>query len=227
MKIRKSIVFYAFCLVLLNISNKVNAQIIKGEAILGANISQVDGDEVYGFKKLGAHIGFGGLIPIGIFDASMEVLFNQKGSREKQQYVFDTLTGEYNLRLNYVEIPIMLYINDKDNASAGIGFSYARLVGVKEFEHGWQTSTTIYNDVYSRSDWSILFDLKLKILEGLKANLRYEYSLVPIRTREFTQLWGTTDVTVRQQYNNLWTFRLIYIFNEKQSRDNVELNKKR
>lgn len=227
MRIIKTIAFFAMTLVLPSIVNHADAQIIKGEAILGMNLSQVDGDEVYGFKKPGLHVGFGGLVPIGIFDASMEILFNQKGSREKQQYIFDTLTGEYNLRLNYVEIPIMLYINDKDKASAGLGFSYARLVGVKEFEHGYRTATTVFNDVYSRNDWSILFDLKLKIWEGLKANLRYEYSLVPIRTREFIPIWGSTDITVRQQYNNMWTLRLIYIFNEERSRTNVELNKKR
>lgn len=206
-------------------SGNAEAQIIKGEGILGMNLAQVDGDEVYGFKKPGIHVGFGGLVPIGMFDVSMEVLFNQKGSREKQQYIFDTLTGEYNLRLNYVEIPLLFYINDKDRASAGLGFSYARLVGAKEFEHGYQTSTTAYNNVYSRNDWSVLFDLKLKIYEGLKINLRYEYSMVPIRTREFTPIWGSEEVKVRKQYNNLWTCRLVYIFNEERSRTNLELRK--
>lgn len=222
---RKKIFTAILLLLCISSFNDTKAQIIKGEGILGMNLSQVDGDEVYGFKKPGIHAGFGGLLPIGIFDVSMEVLFNQKGSREKQQYIFDTLTGEYNLRLNYVEIPIMLYVNDKDIASAGLGASYARLVGAKEFEHGYQTSTTAYNNVYSRNDWSILFDLKLKIQSGLKINLRYEYSLVPIRTREFTQLWGSDEVKVRKQYNNLWTCRLIYIFNEERSRTNIELKK--
>ncbi len=35
------------------------AQIIKGEIIAGFNLSQVDGDEIYGYKKGGLQLGLG------------------------------------------------------------------------------------------------------------------------------------------------------------------------
>ena len=35
----------------------LHAQIIKGEAFVGANGCQVDGDECYGFKKFGVNAG--------------------------------------------------------------------------------------------------------------------------------------------------------------------------
>ncbi len=56
---------YIVSLVLLFASFQMSAQIIKGEAILGTNLTQVDGDEAYGFHKFGANVGAGVMIPFG------------------------------------------------------------------------------------------------------------------------------------------------------------------
>lgn len=59
----------------------LHGQIIKGEVFLGGNLSQVDGDQCYGYKKAGFSGGAGALIPITNFmDIGLEVLFNQKGA---------------------------------------------------------------------------------------------------------------------------------------------------
>ena len=42
----------------------LHSQIIKGEVFVGGNISQVDGDECYHYRKFGVHAGAGALIPI-------------------------------------------------------------------------------------------------------------------------------------------------------------------
>ena len=42
----------------------LHAQIVKGELILGGNISQVDGDECYHYRKPGVHVGAGALVPL-------------------------------------------------------------------------------------------------------------------------------------------------------------------
>ena len=205
----------------------VTAQIIKGEAIVGMNLTQVDGDEVFGFKKIGANIGAGVLIPVdkkGRWDVSLEALFSQKGSYEPPQGEFiDSLgnihTGEYKLKLNYAEIPVLVMFTDKEFISAGAGFSWGRLVSVKEWEHGnLVDSTTVNSGTYSKNDFSILADFRIRIWEGLKFNLRYEYSLAKIRTREYTN-YDTGNKWTRKQYNNVITFRLIYVFNEKKSRE--------
>jgi len=103
-------------LIIIGISPKVSGQIIKGEALLGFNLTQVEGDEVHGFKKPGLNIGAGVLIPFKKnWDISMEVIFNQKGARQKPQYTDSlsnghVITGEYKLRLNYVEVPLMVFL---------------------------------------------------------------------------------------------------------------------
>ena len=213
-------------LLALSASSVLSAQIIKGEAILGMNLTQVDGDEVYGFRKIGANVGAGVLIPFdkkGRWDISLEALFTQKGSYQSPQYqdvdsLGNTLTGEYKLNLNYVEVPVLVMFTDKDFISAGAGFSWGRLVSVKEWEHGQLVeSTTIENGTYSQNDFSILADVRIRIWQALKFNLRYQYSMAKIRTREFSDLAGNS--WTRNQFNNVISFRLIYIFNEKRSRE--------
>ena len=121
----------------------LHAQIIKGEVFVGGNISQVDGDECYHYRKFGVHAGAGALIPItNWMDVGLEVLFNQKGA-----YKGDSInqhlglyTGRYDLRLNYAEVPVMVYFTDKNRYSIGLGVSYGRVVGLKELINGNSTA---------------------------------------------------------------------------------------
>ena len=199
-------------------------QRIQGAAIVGLNLSQVDGDEVYGFKKPGLNTGLGALVPFKKnFLFNIEVLYNQKGAKEGKQYtslVTDSTgkstekTGQYDLNLDYLEVPLLFLYNDRDRIIAGAGFSYGRLVNVKEYEHGEKVETTTLNGgPYSRNDYNVLVDVRFKVYKKIKLNLRYAYSMSKIRTREFTNLLG--DSWERKQYNNLLSFRLIYMFNEK------------
>jgi len=123
----------------------LHAQIIKGELFAGGNLCQVDGDECYGYKKIGVHAGAGALIPLtNWLDVGLEVLFSQKGAFKRDSITYNsTYPHAYNLKLNYVEIPLMLYITDKNVVSAGVGVSYGRLVGLAELDDG-QPST--YDD---------------------------------------------------------------------------------
>ncbi len=218
---------YLTSVIILFFSLQVSGQIIKGEAIIGMNLTQVDGDEAYGFHKVGANIGAGVMIPFGKrgkWDVSLEALFTQKGASQKPQYN-DTLkdgqvlTGEYKIKLNYAEVPVLVMFTDKERITVGAGFSWGRLVGVKEYEHGQLVdSTNLNSGTYSKNDFAILGDIRIKLWEALKLNLRYQYSLVKIRTREFSNTAG--DTWTRNQFNNVITIRLIYVFNEKRSREN-------
>ena len=115
---------------------KVNAQAFKAEIIGGTNISQVDGDEVFGFLKYGVNMGLGVVMPIHKnWSLSFETLYTQKGSRLGKVYS-DSLDGSYKLHLNYAEVPFLIQYTDRDRASAGIGFSWGRLVAVNEWKNG-------------------------------------------------------------------------------------------
>ena len=116
----------------------LHAQIVKGEVFAGGILSQVDGDECYGFKKISVHAGAGALVPLTSWmDIGLEVLYRQKGAFKRDSIVYNsTYPHAYNLSLNYVEVPLMLYFTDKDVASLGVGVSFGRLVGLKELDDG-------------------------------------------------------------------------------------------
>lgn len=209
------------CALLLALNNNTEAQIVKGEAFLGMNLSQVDGDQAYGYKRAGLHGGLGAIVPIykqGNFDIefALEVAFNQRGAHQRQQYFGDSVTGAYDLYLNYLEVPVLFYFNDKQIASLGLGFSYGRLVGLKEYEHGHLTDVNLSytgDDKYNLNDFCLLADVKLRVYERLKFGVRFQYSMKSIRTRQFYLINGEPG-DLRQQYNNCITARLIYVFNE-------------
>ena len=258
----------------------LHAQIIKGEVFVGGNGCQVDGDECYGYKKIGINAGAGALVPLTSWmDIGLEVLFNQKGAYKRDSITYNSsFPHSYNLKLNYVEVPVMLYLTDKDAVSVGIGLSYGRLVGLNELIDGkpaeydgvtigtgdgsllWREndenlpdisqvedleelakivySVPRYSDslipsvvansnTYRPNDFSICANLRFRIWEGFHAEVRYQYSLRPIRTRlYYANISETLPGQVRLQYNNSFTIRMVYIFNEHRSKANREALKK-
>ena len=214
------IIFAAF-------TNTAKAQIFLGEAFVGLNICQVDGDQIMGFFKEGINAGVGVIAPVWkknkfSVELSLEVLYNQKGAKQGRKY-WDhkidpvtgiEITGEYDLSLSYGEVPFIVYFTDKNVVSAGVGVSYARLMGLKEYEHGVRTAVTATSGEYDQNEFNILADVKVRVYKRWKAGFRYSYSLNPIRTREYYDITGASLGTFKQ-YNNLFTFRVTYVFNEK------------
>lgn len=216
------------CVFLSLFTTETKAQIVKGEGFIGLNLSQIDGDAIYGYNHAGLHAGIGAIVPIYQknnfnIDVALEVVFNHRGSHQKGFYN-DTIgdvviTGDYDVNMNYMEVPLMIYFSDKQITSFGIGASYGRLVGLREYEHGIETDVNLnYKgpDRYNLNDFCILADLKFRIYEKLKLGIRYQYSMAKIRTRDFYKVNGEYDYT-ETQYNNVITARLIYVFNEDRS----------
>ncbi|HBG71358.1 MAG: hypothetical protein A2W93_13955 [Bacteroidetes bacterium GWF2_43_63] len=192
----------------------MHAQNIQGEFIGGFNLSQVDGDEVVGYRKIGFNGGVGAALPLGkSWFVSVETLFNQKGAYKKYPPNSNNLNlPYYNLRLNYAEIPMLIHYNDRDQITIGLGLAYSRLVSMRETEHGvlidWATST----GPYKSEDLNILVDFRLRAFWKVHFNFRYAYSLGKIRTRDYN---NTVSTWSRDQFNNLLSFRLVFVFNEK------------
>lgn len=262
MKTKRFLIITLLLLIITPLTS-LKAQIIKGEVFFGGNACQVDGDECYGYKKFGAHAGAGALIPVTDFmDVGLEVLFNQKGAFKRDSIQHgSTFPHAYNLKLNYAEIPVMVYLTDKNKYSLGLGLSYGRIVSINEKIDHVSTGTGLgdghlywkngyngpdlgdienltqlgevfygqcgFNDTihipeyvansntYRSSDLCFCGDLRFRIWKGLHAELRYQYSLRPIRTRlYYEEIQEINPKQVRLQHNNSLTLRLVYIFNE-------------
>ena len=212
----KSLLYFLLLILSLVIFNTTEAQNIRGALITGLNLTQVDGDEVFGYHKAGLQVGAAAVIQIDKkWAVSLENIFNQKGARQKARFV-DSLDGSYRLRFNYLEVPLMLHYTDRERITVGAGLSYGRMVSVQEYKDSFLVeSTTLLDGPYRTDDWNILADLRFRLYKGLKMNIRYAYSIVPIATRNVIDS-KTGKPNIRDQYNNVVSVRLMYIFNEKQ-----------
>ncbi|PID95607.1 MAG: hypothetical protein CSA94_00735 [Bacteroidetes bacterium] len=194
------------------------AQSIKAVIGAGTNLSQVDGDQVYGFHKIGLNLAAQAMFPLtsNLF-ATLELNYNEKGAFQKKQNELpdQIYTGEYHLRLKYLEIPVMIQYNDKDIVTGGIGASYARLLNTFEEEHSGNVSP--YSDTVAFNEHDILgfLDLQFRVYKKFYVNLRYSYSIMPIRKRWFHSVNSPDKTWKRYQYNNSLMIRLNYRINEK------------
>lgn len=254
------------------IIHPLQAQLFKGEVFAGGSLSQVDGDECYGFERINAQVGAGVLWSVvegDWLDLGLEILYNPKGALRSDtlKYNSGSFYGLYDLKLNYVEVPLMLYFTDKHRYTLGIGLAYGRLVGISEKINNIETGTTVGNgrlrwrdgydesdrydvtsfktledlesaglydqttnpptlmvqnsNTYSKNDFSVCADFRIRIWKGLHLQLRYQYSLAPIRIRLFEEYKPYLEYNVRQQFNNQISLRVTYIFGE----DLTKLNK--
>ncbi|MDR0205974.1 MAG: PorT family protein [Bacteroidales bacterium] len=141
----------------------------------------------------------------------------------------------YRLRTDYLEIPLLVHFEDpRSKFGIGLGFAWSRLVYITEYEHDFRRftldtassirgarrlNTTINSGRYFKNDWSIVADVKIPIYKGLKANFRFQYSLVPFGiARQFFYSINPKDeheFRIRKPFHNTLTFRIIYSFNEK------------
>ncbi len=155
MKLLKLCLFF----LLFSFTSQVYAQVFEGGLTVGFNGTQIDGDKVSGYHKLGA--AFGGWVqtdlPKNLFFA-MELKVNQKGSR-----MTPTQQNDYNkfvLRLDYIDLPVIIGYKFNDLLSVYIGGSYGYLFH-KSYKSNYNGDDV---DDYNIKDWD------LNSIAGFKVN---------------------------------------------------------
>jgi hypothetical protein len=156
----------AFCLLLsalLFFPTLASAQRFIGGVAVGMNITQVDGDQLFGYYKAG--FNGGPYVKLMLdkkqrFSVTMELLYTQKGAFQKMPVpeghsmaIGDTIFIDhlytelytnifYKLRTDYLEIPLLFHYDDpRSKVSIGIGLSWARLAYIKEMEWDFTKDT--------------------------------------------------------------------------------------
>ncbi len=192
------ILFVFFLLTLISSAQKFNAGIF-----LGICASQVDGDHLSGFHKAG--IMAGGFVKRKIAEKvhlQFEIEFIQKGSRLplSKDGVF------YLMRLNYIEIPLMVnyYIGKKWSLEAG--GSFARLVSAFEED---QLGEITNAPPFHGNDYLVCGGANYPITVHLIFNVRYSYSVATIRPKNENYNYFYSIVG---QYNKVLAFSLAYQF---------------
>jgi hypothetical protein len=203
---------YLFILTVFMLPISSYSQRIIGGLSAGINLSQVDGDEIYGFHKIGFNGGPSVMIPFGKnkkWSVTLELLYSQKGSHQNVGSA-DT-AGQprpyYYLILDYAEVPVLVHFTDKKVIAGGIGFSYGQLVNHKEIIHGIRVDSTILK----KNDISVIADVRIRLWQRLWIDARYTYSMFKIATRNYNNSYHTWD---RNYFNNVISIRFTYLFNE-------------
>jgi len=183
--------FSGFCF-----SQNFNAGII-----YGINTSQVSGDNLSGFNKIGVRLGGFVNRDFGSFITQLELQYINKGSR---QYISNNSFEEgYRFTLNYVEIPCLIKkeLSGKHLIEAGI--SIAHILNWSEKINGYLEPGIDINKL----DYNLHIGLDYKIINNLYLNTRLSNSFIPIRKHGS----GQTYKWNKGQYNTSLSFILLYL----------------
>ncbi len=196
------LLFFLSCL------NITHAQNFHAHILAGVATSQVSGDQLAGFNKAGLIGGAGVDIALSKkTELGFEIYYIQKGSLkqtniEKEDYEY------YRLRLNYLEIPLILRYRINKKLSIELGPSIGTLISFSEEN---QDGELIGQPSFSKFDISIWGGLVYHFTDNWGMNFRGSQSVVPIREHK----GGSTDRLNKGQYNSVLYFTLFYRFGKK------------
>ncbi len=208
-----------------------NETLIKAYPVLGICVSQMEGDEVKGFKHWSFTGGVGATVDLTDhhrWQLSLETDYTLRGAREmaNDPQVYYRIKS---LELHYVDIPLQIHFTDPyGGITAGLGLCYSRLVsqphGELQFDpiHGPIIPDTT-NMEFLRNDLSAVASFRFPIWRNLKIDFRVQYSLFPVKKgwqfKKYLQddAAGNPvyDTWERDLYNFSVTGRLMWVFGEK------------
>ena len=180
----------------------------------GLNASQIDGDGLAGFDKVGLTGGVKAIINLeSAFQLNVEFLFTQRGSKP------DIFTPEFDpdikVLLNYGEIPVYISIGDwwqeegeYHKVSAHAGLSYGRLINARTFDYVNTGDADLDGLVpyFNKNDLSWLI--------GASYRMGSQWGLTGRYTRGITPLFNPNkhDLNAPRLLSYYLTFRLEYYF---------------
>ncbi len=181
------------------------AQKFDGSIVVGGTASQIDGDNLAGFNKIGLT---GGMrleyaLENNLY-AGLEMLYTARGSRSGLTNP-GTASSITSVHLNYIEIPLIFgikdwYLEDEKYYKVGAetGLSYGYLFGASSND----SAITNYIDEFKTSDISYHLGAFYAFTKRWTLNARYTRSVVTLYEDE------ANDVKALRSY--YWSVRAIF-----------------
>lgn len=202
----KSLLFLLLTfLPILAISQKFSGGILGGMAA-----TQVDGDGLGGYHRVGAVAGvwvsrsFSRTISV-----RTELKCIQKGSYRNFTEGSGETTGEYSLRLNYTEMPFLIEYHFRDDIIPFGGLSFGYLWKSIEKNNGYENP--IEDDTrFRKAELSAQLGVEYVLNRNFSFCATFSYSLLPVRrhTGDIYYFWDFDF----GQYNNVLQLYLRYHF---------------
>jgi len=190
--------------ILFFICNSITAQRFSGTAIIGANVSQIDGDNLFGWDKIGINGGM--RLGYGIADKTnlaIEFLYSQRGSAPS----ISSSSDFESIDLKYIEIPLLVeyndwYIEDEDYYKVAIegGLSYGNLF----------SATSSNNFVPGNIEGYKTHDISYTI--GARYSVNRHVAGVFRFSQTIGNIYNNEDGDLQGQVSRWMSFRLHYTF---------------
>ncbi len=176
----------------------------QGAGVVGTTLSQIDGDDLFGFNKLGVSAGIKVRFNLKKkLDGNVELLYSQRGSSTN---LFRRDSEDDIISINYFELPIYLSVNDwyieKEDyykMSGHAGLSYGNLVTSSI------QNTNFTTGLLGSADISYLVGATFHFTKKLAFTARYTRSINRLFSDELAR-------PVQFLLGYFWTVRLEYYF---------------
>jgi hypothetical protein len=198
--------FLLVCIVLSIFHVGKTQSIFYGSAVVGVNASQLDGDLMLGYDKLGLNAGVeGGVMVDKNLAVNFQILYSQRGSRTKPG-----VEGEAFRRINldFVEVPVTLRIMDwksEDESYYRVhgfaGLVYSRLFSARQVNSG---GFERFQDNFQPNQIGFTLGAAYHINKHLKVEGRWSRGLTWIfDRRDFLGTPGVPVTSLRERWLNL------------------------
>ena len=186
-----------FCGIL---SNNCNAQNFGGGLIAGASTSQVAGDRLGGFNKIGLLVGaYTNLKIKENLKLQLEIIYIEKGSRNPNIHKINIAE----ITLSYVEVPISINLQQKENLGVEVGILPAFLINAKMNN---DFSEIEIDPTFTKYDFGVYAGINYHITDNIILNTRISNSIIPIRPHNSGATYGLN----KGQYNTVLSFAIHY-----------------
>jgi len=186
-----------FCGIL---SNNSSAQNFGGGLIAGVSTSQVAGDMLGGFNKIGLLAGaYTNLKIKENLKLQLEIIYIEKGSRNPNIHKINIAE----ITLSYVEVPISINLQQKENLGVEVGILPAFLINAKMNN---DFSEIEIDPTFTKYDFGVYAGINYHITDNIILNTRISNSIIPIRPHNS----GATYRLNKGQYNTVLSFAIHY-----------------
>jgi hypothetical protein len=194
---------------------KDDDRLFKGYVALGANFTQIDGDNSAGYNNIGANGGVGAFIMYSKkFSNSLEISYTMKGAR---RYLAQPLTANKNFsyQMDYIEIPLLFNYHDFKFAIFQAGFAYSNVIRSKFVYNNstfpvdfykWNLDLVVSTTFLIKEHWGINFKFNYSLLNNLDNGGARGGLIGKQNAKLSNRTAGGTN-----WYHNVLTFRLMYI----------------
>ena len=177
-----------------------NAQSFGGGIIAGASTSQVAGDLLGGFNKIGFLTGaYTSLNVKENISFQFEITYIEKGS--KNPNIHKKNIAE--ITLSYVEVPISINLQQKENLGVEVGILPAFLINAEMNDY---FSEIEIGPAFEKYDFGVFAGINYHITDNIILNTRISNSIIPIRPH----VSGATNGWNKGQYNTVLSFAIHY-----------------